>query len=183
MKRYLFFASRSLEERFRREVTDSKEEIGGWFLCGWLEDHGISQRKIRKLIPGTYVGSIYAIEHIIIAPNYAKKPKATWSPWDMKKATELSRATARFYTNWRMHFHTHPNPEATGMPSDADIAFWQAQNAGRDSFGCIVTDRPLRLWPWHIDVGLAASPGATTVTKECGGFVSWRSKILKEARK
>jgi len=180
MKQYLFFASNELEERFRRLVTDSKDEIGGWFLCGWLEDHGLSRREIRKVIPG----QIYAIEHIIIAPNLAKKPRGTWSPWDMKKATELSRATAQFYTNWRIHFHTHPGPGKTGAPSDADVAFWQAQGGpGRDSFGCIVTDRPLRLWLWHIDVTLAASPSRTTVTKECGGFLSWRGKVLKGAKK
>lgn len=178
MKTYLCFASHSLEQRFRRLVTDSKQEIGGWFLRGYVNDHNLSGRKLKKLIPGP----LYVIEHVIIAPNHAGNPEGSWSAWDMKQAADLAKVTARFYGNWPIHFHTHPN--ATGMPSDGDLAFWQAQNShGRWSLGCIVTDRPLRLWTWHIEVGLAASPGATTVGKECGGFLSRRSKILKEAQK
>lgn len=180
MKRRLCFASNSLEEHFRRLVTDCKKEVGGWFLLGWPQDHGISWRKLKKL----GLTPLYVIEHIIVAPNHSKRPKAKWSAWDMEKATELAQATARLYGNWRMHFHTHPNPGASGIPSGGDIAFWQAQSGNsRWSFGCIATDRPLRLWPWDVDTRLAASPSATTVTKECGGFLSWRSKILKQARK
>lgn len=178
MKIHLCFASNKLEERFRRLVTDVKEEIGGWFFCGWPEDHNMSRRKIRKIMSLPF----YVIEHVIIIPNLAKNPKESWSAWDMTKATDLAKATARFYDGWRFHFHTHPS--STGNPSEGDRAFWQwLSGDSRDSFGCIVTDRPLRLWPWHIDVKLAASPSTTTVTKECGGFLSWRSKLLKEARR
>ena len=178
MKLHLLFASNRLEERFRRLVTDSEEEIGGWFLLGYVEDHGISRRKLKQAISG----APYVIEHVIIVPNDNKIPAVNWSAWDMKKATELCRATARLYGNWHIHFHTHPG--GWPKPSDGDVAFWQAEcGDGRTSLGCIVTDRPLRLWPWSIDARIAASPGATTVTKECGGFLSWRGKMLKEARK
>jgi len=183
MKLHLLFESNSLEERFRRLVTDSKEEIGGWFLRGYVEDHGMSWSKLKKL----GLTPIYVIEHIIIAPNHAKNPETTWSPWDIEKATELSRATANFYGNWPIHFHTHPGHDDqtwTRKPSDNDVSFWQwLGGACSNNFGCIVTDRPLRLWPWSVDVRIAASPGATTVTKECGGFLSWRSRILREIKK
>ena len=178
MKLHLLFASNSLEERFRRLVTDCKEEIGGWFLLGYVEDHDISRRKLKKAISE----APYVIESVIVLPNLSRKPKGEWSCWDLAKATELSRATAKLYGNWPIHFHTHPG--ATGQPSSADLVFWQAGGGGgRTSFGCIVTDRPLRLWPWQVDVTLAASPSRTTVIKECGGFLSWRSRILKEIRK
>lgn len=175
MKRYLCFASNNLEERFRRLVTDFKEEIGGWFLLDYPDDRNLSWRKLKKL----GLTPFDVIEHVIIAPNHAEEPEESWSAWDMKKALDLAKTTARLYGNWLIHFHTHPN--SIKMPSDKDLAFWQWLSGGsRVSFGCIVTDRPLRLWPWHIDVGLAASPSTTTVTKECGGFLSWRSKLLKE---
>lgn len=178
MKIHLCFASNRLEERFRRFVTDSKEEIGGWFLRGYVDDHNLSWRKLKKL----GLTPFYVIEHIIIAPNHANSPNESWSPWDIKQATDLAQTTARFYGNWPIHFHTHPDSDS-GKPSDADLAFWQAQDTFSKNFGCIVTDRPLRLWNWHIQVNLAASPGATTVTKECGSFLSWRSKLLKEVSK
>lgn len=178
MKIHLCFASNHLEERFRRLVTDVKEEIGGWFFLGWLEDHNLNRRKIGKIMSL----SLYVIEHVIIVPNLADNSEESWSAWDMTKAADLAKATAKFYGDWRIHFHTHPSSRRN--PTQADRAFWQwlGGNYG-DSFGCIVTDRPLRLWPWHIDIKVAASPELTAVTSECGGFLSWRSKLLKEARK
>lgn len=71
MKIHLCFASNSLEERFRRLVTDVKEEIGGWFFFGWSENHNLSRRKIRKIMSLP----LYIIEHVIIVPNLAKHPK------------------------------------------------------------------------------------------------------------
>ena len=178
MKLHLLFASNSLEERFRRLVTDCKEEIGGWFLLGYVEDHDISRRKLKKAISG----EPYVIESVIILPNLSENCRVEWSCWDFAKATDLYKATAELYGSWGIHFHTHPG--ATGRPSPADLVFWQAEGSiGRTSYGCIVTDRPLRLWPWQVDVTLAASPSRTMVTKECGGFLSWRGKILKGAKK
>jgi len=192
----LIFSHPVVENRFRR-ATAGKTEVGGWLLCNYWKpclwpNPPFSRRELAISLNLENTTRMAYIEGFIIVPNKSDHPKNEWIAWHYKRAKEVAQATGRVHDCHIIHFHSHPvigpddDPgiDADYEPSKADIAFAAASCAlGLDMAEfCIVTSHPLRLWPYVIRWGDAASPHVDTEL-ECGRFWTWRMKGLRRLRR
>jgi proteasome lid subunit RPN8/RPN11 len=172
----VIFSNPTIENRFRRQINNSENEIGGYFLTRFepITWPGLFSWKQTKEILGDRINFI---EQVIVLPNKAKTPHVAWSTWSMDLAHELAMENARFNDTYPIHFHTHPNgnPE----PSQPDLAFAGAWCKMYDGFSqfCIVTPHPLRVHYYSLEFGRTSVPNETKV--ERGEFFSWRSIYVK----
>lgn len=184
----LIFSHPVVENRFRR-ATAGDTEVGGWLLCNYWKPElwptaRFSRVELAASLGLEHVASISYIESFLIVPNKNDHPKNHWQAWHYERAKEVAQATGRAHECHAIHFHSHPGVDANREPSKADIAFAAANCAlglGMAEF-CIVTSHPLRIWPYVLRWGNAASPD-TGAELECGRFWTWRTKALRRLRR
>ena len=184
----LIFSHPSIENQFRRAMN-KETELGGWLLYTWWEPKlwpspKLSYKELAQALGLPNAASLAYVESFIIVPNHHRNPESHWSAWHYDKAKEVAEATGHAQDLRCLHFHSHPGVGASHLPSDADIAFAAANCAIPQNIAefCIVTNHPLRLWPYKMRWGDAASPHWKSRRPRHGRFWTWRMKGLKKFR-